>query len=59
MKVHYMDANTRFSGVSACGQADIWNDNRFYMYATILKKNVTCKNCLKVINAKKHNFTTY
>lgn len=59
MKVHYINDGTNFSGLSACGQVYIWNDIRPHLYATILKKNVTCKNCLKVINAKKHNLTTY
>ena len=58
MKVHLINGDTRFSGLSACGQADVWNDDRPYLYGTIIKKNITCKNCLRVLNAKKYNKTT-
>lgn len=56
MKVHYISIpkfegikKKSFSGMSACGGFCIYNDDKNYLTCTIIKKNVTCKNCKQTI----------
>ena len=63
MKIHYTPRTRDYNSLtekedwfynlfSACGILSVLN-------STHVKKKVTCKNCLRVINAKKHNHKTF
>ena len=56
MKVHYVSIpkfvdikRTSFSGMSTCGGFCVYNDDKDCFTCTIIKKNVTCKNCKRTI----------